>query len=326
MTAFVNGWKGRRVRVLATVTGISLGMAGVLLFVRFGPPPTPDSAAPNPAAAAHARSAAANSGSAASTARGPGLPPPPGASQNAPPNPYGDAPTANLKRVANALRWNNKSITAVVTLPAGLNLTAPVDVSILFGAYGPRATQTYNNATGNRYVHNFPDRDGLKRPEELIISLMERGANGDNSAYAVRPTVQIEPLYDLSTSPLRFLLVNDCDDVGASEVLLQWLYPDYQPGKFTRGMRGGQSIDIAAFARTYLEVGQSANLKEPKFTFNEEDPGGFYSAPDPSVASPPLLPGTTRTINLTEYGPRFCSAQLRYTVTYRLRQYLFLDT
>ena len=148
-----------RTSVVATVSGVSVAVAGVLLFARSGPSgPTyvvPEAVAvtstgPGPAAGA----------------RGPGIPPAPGGTQNAPPNPYGDAPTANLKRVANALRVGYKSVNTLVTLPAGLNLTARVDVSVLFDERGngsQRVTQAYDDARGNRFVANVAAGSGTRR-------------------------------------------------------------------------------------------------------------------------------------------------------------------
>ena len=51
--------------------------------------------------------------------------------------PVYDAPTANLTAVANATQVHAKSVTAVVTVPAGLPVTNPVEVSVVFGADGP---------------------------------------------------------------------------------------------------------------------------------------------------------------------------------------------
>jgi len=46
--------------------------------------------------------------------RGPGIPPAPGSTQNAPPDANPGAPTANLKTVANSLHLHFKSVTVVV--------------------------------------------------------------------------------------------------------------------------------------------------------------------------------------------------------------------
>jgi hypothetical protein len=169
----MRGIRYQRNAVLATVTGISVGLAGVLLFARSG---TPDDV-PRAAAATQAGAAATGTGTAGAV-RGPGIPPAPGASQNAPPDPNPGAPTANLKRVAGALQLRHKSVTAVVTLPAGLGVTNRVDVSVLFGngTQSQRITQAYNNSDGNRFVANFPANDGQKRPRRSSSAFLKRSA------------------------------------------------------------------------------------------------------------------------------------------------------
>src|SRR4051794_21749591 len=137
--------------VLAAITVLAVTVAGALLVNRAQQSDAPESSAVRDVA--NASTAAPANG-----VRGPGIPPAPGASQNAPPNPNAGAPTANLKRIANALQLRYKSVNAVVTLPAGLNLTHPVGVSVLFGSQ--RVTQPYNNASGNRLAATFPANDG----------------------------------------------------------------------------------------------------------------------------------------------------------------------
>ena len=65
------------------------------------------------------------------------------------------------------------------------------------GARPTRATQDYNNTTGNRSLFLFPAGDGSTRKVANVITLSERAANGETTAtYAVRSDVTIEPLYD----------------------------------------------------------------------------------------------------------------------------------
>jgi hypothetical protein len=88
---------------------------------------------------------------------------------NAPSDPFLNAPTENLHRVAGALRLRNKSVSTRVTVPGGLNIGNPMEISILFGTQ--RVTQTYTNSGGNQFLVNFPARDGGKRRENVTISL-----------------------------------------------------------------------------------------------------------------------------------------------------------
>src|SRR5690348_16098092 len=135
----MTGIRDRRNSVLATVTGISVAIAGVLVFTRTGL---------HEAGTADGGTKAAP----AAAVRGPGIPPAPGSTQNAPPDPNPGAPTANLKKAANALRLKYKSVTVALLVPAGLGLTNRVDVSLRYGSQGEHITQTYNNQSGNRLL------------------------------------------------------------------------------------------------------------------------------------------------------------------------------
>jgi hypothetical protein len=227
----------RRVGVLVAVTGASALVVAMLVFAVLGFLVGPVEA-PNPASAPNAVEAA----NPRSVASGPGLPsqgePPSGPSAPAsrpstagpswPPGSSagtrspsagapGDAPSENLRRLAVALRFTYKSTTGLLTVPAGLNLTASVEISMMRDEVGPRptlATQDYNNATGNRSIFLFPPGDGRARAVASVVTMAERGANG-TAIHAVWSNVTIEPLYD---------------------------------------------ITVAAFGRSYREVGQSSNL------------------------------------------------------------------
>jgi hypothetical protein len=149
-----------------------------------------------------------------------------------------------------------------------------VDVSILFSPSGPRGTQTYN----------------------------------------VRFTEQIEPLYDIDVSPLRFDLTNDCDAVGKSELRLAWAYAHGRDVTFRTSMRNHDTAQ-------YREVGQSRGLKVPNSLFDDEDPGGFYARAAPGTEPLPL--GTNRKVNthMSSDNNDSCTAQIRYSITFELRKY-----
>src|SRR5262249_54371645 len=158
----------------------------------------------------------------------------------------------------------------------------------------------------------------------VTISLAESIGNGNFTPYAVRSTVDLEPLYDISTSDLVLTLVNDCDDFGDSEPHVFFRYPDGKRGDAEGSMSGGETGRIRKFAQTYTEVGQSANLGQPTFRFIEEESldTGFYST-RPEAPHPPLLPGKTRTVafDMTARNDNFRTAKLSYKITYTLRQY-----
>jgi hypothetical protein len=300
--------KNRRTTV-GIAAGIVLGLAGVLLFARMPAPLTLESATTN--------------------ARGPGLPPPPGASQNAPPNPNPGASTANLKTVANALHLNYKSVTVVVTLPAGLGVSNRVDVSVSFDERGPhaqRVTQAYDNANGNRIVANLDPGDGQKRRAEVVISLAEANGIGDGYAavYAVRSTVDVQPLYDVTLGPLSLYLVNDCDEIGDSEPHVYFKLPSGDLDDVELSMSGGDTATVKTFARKYQEVSLATDLRVPIFRFLEEDVPmlGFYSR-HIAESGPALLPGVTKTVkfDMTAANDNFCAANFRYRITYTLLKY-----
>jgi hypothetical protein len=323
---------------LATVTGISVGLAGALLFVRFGPPAGGES--PNPAEVANASSAA---GKPHRPPLGmPSLPSWPGRSPGSSPTsspgasspsesaaPSVDAPTENLRKVVAALRFKYKSTTGALIVPPGLNLTGTVEISMLWdeGSSRPtRATQNYNNATGNRSVFLFTAGEGRRRPVANILSLREIGVDG---AYtAVRSNVTIEPLYDVHVSPLTFRLDDDCDFVGDSEIILSWKSPNGGLARANFSMSEGQVRTARAFEQTYEEVGQSANLAEPFVQYHEDDGafgGDFYGYPERKT--PPLVLGKDLAIDRFGYAVNDvqCGARIKYTITYRLREYLYLE-
>jgi hypothetical protein len=126
------------------------------------------------------------------------------------PKPTATAPTAVLSSIANATVIRSRSVSTIVTVPAGLPVTNPTEISILFGLSGSsRLTQTYDPAAGNRFVFNFDARDGSARTENVAVSLADRAGEGAHFGFVNK--VPVEALYDATLSPLTFTLVNDCD-------------------------------------------------------------------------------------------------------------------
>jgi hypothetical protein len=188
-----------------------------------------------------------------------------------------------------------------------------------------RATQNYNNATGNRSLFLFPAGDGRARPVANVLSLREPGVDG---AYtAVRSNVTIEPLYDVTVSPLTFTLQDDCDAFD-TEVLLFWRSANGRTGKYEISMSRGQVRGVAAFEERYQEVGQSADLQEPTVTFYDDDNvlGKDFYGP-PVASTPPLVLGQDRTVDGSAEAENnsACVARIKYSITYRLREYLYVE-
>jgi hypothetical protein len=187
----MRGLMDRRLGVLATVAGAAVGLAGALVFAGFGPLAGPESPS-NPAEAPNARPAVSdpdrpNLPGPTSSPSMPGPSSVPGRSSrpsrtdggpSASPDAHADAQTENLRRLATALQFKYKSTTAVLRVPAGLNLTASVEISVLWDEAGlrpTRATQDYNNATGNRSLFFFPAAEGRARAVANVVTLAEWG-------------------------------------------------------------------------------------------------------------------------------------------------------
>ena len=300
-------------RTVATVATAGL-VAGVVLSASAMPGRLTSAAA---AAAAAVQAGDTTLAAAGAVLPGPTAPPP---SEGAPPDPFADAPTANLNRLANALQVRNKSVTTVVTAPYGLGIGNRVEISVLFGSR--RVTQVYGNGTGNRLVNDFPALDGKKRRENVTISLLESVGNG-YATYSILTSVEIEPLFDIATGPLRFTLLNDCDPVGASEPIVRWRLPNGLEGRAEPTLYGGETATLNAFARTYREMGVSRNLRVPTFEFDESDwPFDFFGSVSGPVGAP-LLPGVGRaeTVTMTAGNNESCPGTFRYALSYQLRTY-----
>lgn len=188
-----------------------------------------------------------------------------------------------------------------------------------------RATQNYNNATGNRSLFVFAAGDGRARPVANVLSLREPGVEG---AYtAVRSNVTIEPLYDVKVSPLTFTLQNDCDAFD-TEIVLLWRSPHGGGNRYEISMSEGQVRTAGAFEQMYQEVGQSANLQEPTVIFYDDDDvlgTDFYGYP--TAATPPLVLGQDLAIDrsVDAENNSACVARIKYSITYQLREYLYLE-
>jgi hypothetical protein len=349
----------RRLVVLATIATITVAAATTLVLTWLGP------AGPDPIDSAQAAAAAAGpdgssppkseppprSGSPQDPSR-PGTPAQPASSaqpgtpnepetltqadtpaaSGAGGNVHENAPTENLGRLATALRLKHKSVNGVLLVPAGLNLTNAVEISILWDVLGPRptrVTQDYNNATGNRALFLFPAGNGTARQVQSDITLAEKAADGTPVAvYAVKSTVTFQPLYDIRLGPLVIELLVDCDFFGASEVRLAWAGPDGRVTRWQADTFAGSRFTLSEFAQTFTEVSASADLTKPELLFYEDDPSSttFFST-TPSKGTEPLLPGHDYAFDkvIVSPGDANCGLWSRYGVTYTLREYPFLD-
>jgi hypothetical protein len=241
------------------------------------------------------------------------------------------APTANLTMVANAIRLNHKSLTTLVTATPNLPVTQPVEISI--GYYSPagnqRITQSYVRATGNHFLYNDKEGDGKIRHMTISISLREQLPNGEWATFSLPWQADLDPIYDVSISPLQFSLIDNCDFAGNSEIRFIWWAPDDsgdKPHTFSFTSRAGRLVTIGQFAWARAEVSASSRLHGLDFYFWEKDTvhptTGFLIRGQRTLNN--LIPGKTQLFkgNLDDEASsnkKDCTAYYEYTITYTLR-------
>lgn len=247
------------------------------------------------------------------------------------PKPTAAAPTAALSSIASATVIRSRSVSTIVTVPAGLPVTDPTEISILFGLSGSsRQTQTYNPAAGNRFVFNFAAGDGTARTEDVAVSLADRAVEGAHFGFVTK--VPVEALYDATLSPLTFTLVNDCDfDLAglipqSSEPVIHWGDDRGREATGELSMRAFNSLTINKFARTLTAISVKDNIKAPSVWWDEIDdvpeiPSGFRAHPLDGGA---LLPSTTthtQSFSTRADTDEACNGNFHYTQTVTLLTY-----
>ncbi len=246
------------------------------------------------------------------------------------PKPTAAAPTAALSSIANAAVIRSRSVSTIVTVPAGLPVTDPTEISILFGLSGSsRLTQAYNPAVGNRFVFNFGAGDGSARTEDVAVSLADRAVPGAHFGFVAK--VPVEALYDATLSPLTFTLVNDCDFDFAgliaqdSEPVIHWGDDRTQQATGELNMRAFNSVTINKFARTLTAVSVKDDITAPAIWWDEIDdvqqiPSGFTAHLQDGG---PLLPSTTHTQSFSTHADTddTCNGNFHYTQTVNLLTY-----
>lgn len=302
-----------------------------------GTPPTSDAPPPPPSngngdtAAPGTGPQAPTTGDAAAPPSGPvihkGVVLPPSAEAA---KPAAAAPTAALSSIANATVIRSRSVSTVVTVPAGLPVTDPTEISILFGFRGSsRMTQTYDPAAGNRFVFNFDAGDGNARTEDVAVSLLDRAVEGAHYGFVAK--VPVEALYDATLSPLTFQLTNDCDFDFAgliaqdSEPVIHWGDDRGQEATGELSMRAFNSITINKFARTLTAISVKDGIEAPGVWWDEIDDVpdislGFTAHP---ANAGPLLPSATHTVSYSSHADTddACGANIHYTQTVTLLTY-----
>jgi hypothetical protein len=242
-----------------------------------------------------------------------------GTLEQAPPN-YG-APTPNLEALARNTSTNAKGVNAAVYFARNAT-TANVTLSVAFGG-SPASSQTYSNANGNRFSTVFPIGNGAARWENITITMVERQGTKSTTFTSTR-SVNIRPLWDVSISPIKMTMLNDCDtwiQGSAGEVDFNFATSAaWGTVSFTLG--NGESRWINEFAANWTEVGVTSDLRVPKVWWDENDWDKPDVWGDSTTTDERILPGNTRNFNWTEaeYGGD-CSARFSYTINVTPRYY-----
>ncbi len=242
------------------------------------------------------------------------------------------ASTVNLTKIANALQLRHKSLSMLITAPPGIAVTNPVNIKVTYNSSssGSRWRQAlYNPASGYRDFQNDPEGNRYLRHMTLDILLTEQQPGNQFVNFAIKWEIDLDPLFDVTISPLRFKLNGDCDRIGKSEIRLSWTSPDTALHKKGFSMSKGNTVTINEFAWARQEVGASANLLWPQWGFYEDDPvrlsGAYLEGFGPQTLK--FLPTTVtgyvgRTIK--ESRGQSCTADIAFNVTVKVRQYLNL--
>lgn len=237
-------------------------------------------------------------------------------------------PTPNITTVANRLGLRRRSLTTVVFVPAGLVLTRPVTISIVYispATVPQRIDQLYVAATGNRFVYHDAIGDGTVRRMTMSITLTQPRLGGAVFSYEFFWQADLDPLFDVAVGPLRFELLDDCDWFGDSEIETLLILPDNTSKRVDFDLSEGESRIMSGFQWSRAEVSASANLRRPFATFMEDD-WGWNPAGPPTFEVPdlpPLIPGTTEEVSSVQKDDAGdgCRGEFTHTIEYTPRFY-----
>ena len=265
-----------------------------------------------------------------------------GLAVNATQGPNYVGPTANITAVANAISVRAKSLTTVITIKPGLVLTKPVMIIIDYSSPAGQLhvnPQPYDRCNGNRDPQNDPISGpvgspgyavwGKPRQKNINITLTEDRPGGQPYVYTIPLTVNLDPLFDVTISPLRFTLTTDCDLLGShedSEIKFSWTTPTDEYHKKNFDTRKGRLVAINDFAWSRQEVSASANLFWPQWSFYEEDTIGPFGAFIEGFGAPTfkILPSAGGYVGRQikdAHGQSGCEAKTEFDMTIQLRTY-----
>jgi len=127
----------------------------------------------------------------------------------------------------------------------------------------------------------------------------------------------------VTLGPLGFTLLDDCDWVGDSEIDLYFSHSAAY-GTVSFSLSKGQSHVVSEFAKTWNEVGVSADLRVPIVRFSEDDPGGatLGGGPTQELSDQRILPGTSHQTSFIENeATGQCRAQIDYFTSISVHTY-----
>jgi hypothetical protein len=227
------------------------------------------------------------------------------------------APTANLANLSRNMRVASQGVSAAVHFDPGLvSRGSSVAISVRWGNVA-QTSGYYNNTAGSRFAFNFPPNDGSRRWEVINVTMTERTGTTRRATaytYTVGRSVPITGIWDVTLTPLKFTLLDDCDWIGDSEIDL-YFSQSAAYGTVSFDLSSGQSHYVSEFAKTWNEVGVSADLRVPVTSFSEQDPTGAWlgGGPTQTLSDQRLLPGTTHhTSYVQNEATGQCRAQMDY--------------
>jgi hypothetical protein len=223
----------------------------------------------------------------------------------------GDPPTPGLTALFRGITVKARSVSAVVHAPAGLAVTNPTEISVLFG--NRRVSQTYDRKAGTTIAFNYPVGDGRQRNEVLTINLTEQGLTGA-VAYHWNRLVVIEAEFEVTVSDLTFTLLNDCDPIGNSEPVVN-IADDRDVVDVELSMSADEVRHLHQLSRHVPAAKVRDGLIMPQLSFFEDDLGGFHQQSD-KPTGPALLPGTSRRVQFdrADPGDEFCNAHFDFQI------------
>lgn len=246
-------------------------------------------------------------------------------------------PTPDITAVANSFSLHAKSLTTLIAFKTGVTTTKPVAITVDYSSPAAQyrvGPQAYDTCNGNRYLYNDPISGpvgtagysvwGLPRQMAINITLTEANpAGGQPYVYTIPLKVNLDPLFDVSVTPMNFTLDNDCAWIGDSNLYFYWTSPD---GKFhdkNFATSKGKLVTINEFAWSLQEASASGSVYWPQWAFHDTDfhlSGAWLGGlPQPTKKLLPMGSGWVgRTIDSL---PAECSADIGFNINVQLRTY-----